>query len=96
MSHLKQQIFSEVREIIKFETDSAPKNDITHLEKYIDTLASEAYFLREELKEKNLLIKTILKKPESVNRDQRTLCYCKFVLQYENINKTVDTESLGK
>ena len=46
---------SEVREIIKCETDNALKNDITYLEKHIDTLTSEVYFPREELKEKNLL-----------------------------------------
>ena len=51
MSHLKQQMLSEIREIIKYETDNAPKNDITYLEKQIDTLTSEVYFLREELKE---------------------------------------------
>ena len=54
-------------------------------------MASEVYFLRKELKEKKLLIKTILNKPESVNRDQRTLCYCKFLSQNEDINKTVTT-----
>ena len=92
LSHLKQQMLSEIREIIKYETDNAPKNDITYLEKHIDTWASEVYFfLREELKEKNLLIKSILNKPESVNRDQHTLCHCKFVSQNENVNKAVTT-----
>ena len=92
LSHLKQQMLSEIREIIKYETDNAPKNDITYLEKHTDTWTSEVYFfLREELKEKNLLIKSILNKPESVNRDQHTLCHCKFVSQNENINKAVTT-----
>ena len=84
-------MWSEIREIIKYETDNAPKNDIAYLEKHIDTLTSEVYFLREELKEKNLLIKSILNKPESVNRDQHTLCHCKFVSQNANINKAVTT-----
>ena len=52
-------------------------------------MTSEAYFLREELKEKNLSIKSILNKSESVNHDQQTLCHCKFVSQNENISKTV-------
>ena len=89
LSHLKQQMLSEIREIIKYETDNAPKNDIAYLQKHIDTLTSEVYFLREELKEKNLLIKSILNKSESVNHDQQTLCHCKFVSQNENISKTV-------
>ena len=52
-------------------------------------MTSEAYFLREELKEKSLLIKSILNKSESVNHDQQTSCHCKFVSQNENISKTV-------
>ena len=40
MSHLKQQMLSEIREIIKYETYNAPKNDIAYLEKHIDTLTS--------------------------------------------------------
>ena len=43
--------------------------------------------------EKNVLIKSILNKPESVNRDQHTLCHCKFVSQNENISKTVTTSA---
>ena len=35
------------------------------------------------------LIKSILNKPESVNRHQHTLCYCKFVSQNENIDTPV-------
>ena len=64
---------------------NAPKNDITYLEKHIDNLASE------ELKERNLFIKAILNKVESVNLDQHALCYYKFVSQNKNINKTVTT-----
>ena len=93
MSHLKQQL-SEVREIIKCESDNAPKsckNDITYSEKHTDTLSSEAFFLREELKRRNLLIKTILNKPESVSRDQHTLRYCKYLSQSQNINETAIT-----
>ena len=41
----------EVREIIKCETDNAPQNDVTYLEKHLDTLTSED-FLHKELKEK--------------------------------------------
>ena len=65
----------EVREIIKCETDNAPQNDVTYLEKHLDTLTSEVYFLHKELKEKSLLIKSTLNKPESVNCDQHTSCY---------------------
>ena len=52
-------------------------------------MASELYLLREELKEKKLLIKSILNKPESASRDQYTLNYCKFVSQNENINNAL-------
>ena len=33
-------MWSEIREIIKYETDNAPKNDIMDLEKHIDTLTN--------------------------------------------------------
>ena len=52
-------------------------------------MTSEGYFLRNELSEKNLFIKMILNKPELVNCDKHTLCYCKFISQNKNINKTV-------
>ena len=47
------------------------------------------------IKRKKILIKSTLNKPESVSRDQYTLCYCKFVWQNENINKAV-TKSVSK
>ena len=82
-------MLSEIREIIKYETYNAPKNDIAYLEKHIDTLTS--IFSTWRIKRKNLLIKSILNKRESVNRDQHNLCHCKFVSQNANINKAVTT-----
>ena len=64
-----------------------------YLEKDTDTLTSEVYFLHEELKQKTLLIEAILNTPESVNPDQHTFCYCKFVSQNEKIHKTVTTST---
>ena len=82
-------MLSEIREIIKYETYNAPKNDIAYLEKHIDTLTS--IFSTWRIKRKNLLIKSILNKPESANRDQHTLRYCKLVSKNENNNKNVTT-----
>ena len=57
LSHLKQSILSEVHATINGKTISIPKTDkVTYLQSHIDTLMSELYFLREELKEKNNLI----------------------------------------
>ena len=39
-------------------------------------------------------MKMILNKPDSVNHDQHTLCYCKFVSsQNENIDKALTTSA---
>ena len=58
MSHLKQQILKDVEIAIKTSIDNNKKNDIVScLQSHIDTLLSEIYFLREEIKEKNQLIK---------------------------------------
>ena len=58
LSHLKQSILSEVHATINEKIISIPKTDeVTYLQIVIDTLMSELYFLREELREKNNLIK---------------------------------------
>ena len=58
LSHLKQSILSEVHATINEKIISIPKTDeVTYLQIVIDTLMSELYFLREELSEKNNLIK---------------------------------------
>ena len=58
MSHLKQEILKDVEIAIKTSIDNNKKNDIVScLQSHIDTLLSEIYFLREEIKEKNQLIK---------------------------------------
>ena len=64
LSQLKQSILSEVRNVVSTNISSnIPKIDTTiHLQKHIDSLTSEIFFLREELKEKNDLIKTFLNK----------------------------------
>ena len=63
LAQLKQSILSEVRDIVNANISSnTPKTETTYLQKHIDTLMSEIYFLREELKEKNDLIKTFLNK----------------------------------
>ena len=64
LSQLKQSILSEVRIVASTNISSnIPKIDTTiYLQKHIDSSTSEIFFLREELKEKNDLIKTFLKK----------------------------------
>ena len=58
LSHLKQEILKDVEIAIKTSIDKNKKNDIVScLQSHIDTLLSEIYFLREEIKEKNQLIK---------------------------------------
>ena len=58
LSHLKQSILSEVHATINEKIISIPKTDeVTYLQIVIDTLMSELYFLSEELREKNNLIK---------------------------------------
>ena len=69
LSQIKQSILSEVRNVVSTNISSnIPKIDRTiYLQKYIDSLTSEIFFLREELKEKNDLIKTFLNKLSKPN-----------------------------
>ena len=54
MSYLKQQFLKDVEIAIKNSINSNTKNDIVScLQRHIDTVLSEIYFLREEIKEKN-------------------------------------------
>ena len=63
LSHLKQSKLKIISEKII----SIPKtNEVTYLQNHIDNLMSELYFLREELKEKNNLIKILLDKTEVI------------------------------
>ena len=78
LSHLKQSILLEVHATINKKIISIPKADeVTYLQNHIDTLMSELYFLREELKEKNNLIKILLNKIEVIKqvtiRNNKTL-----------------------
>ena len=67
LSHLKQSILSEVHNPINKKIISIPKTDeVTYLQNHMDTLISELYFLCEELKEKNYLIKILLNKTEVI------------------------------
>ena len=57
MSHLKKQILKEAEIVIKNNINNNAKIDIVScLQSHINTLFSETYFLREEIKEKNQLI----------------------------------------
>ena len=78
LSHLKQSILSEVYTTINKEIISNPNIDqVTYLQNHTNTLMSELYFLREELKEKNNLIKILLNKTEVIKhvtiRNNKTL-----------------------
>ena len=67
LSHLKQSILSEVHATINEKIISIPKTDeVTYLQNHIDSLMSELYFLREELREKNNLFTIFLNKTEEI------------------------------
>ena len=69
MSHLKQQILKHVEVAIKNSINNNTKNDIVScLESHIDALLSEIYFLREEIKEKNQLIKAVFRNKDIMPR----------------------------
>ena len=59
LPQLKLSILSEVRNVVSTNISSnIPKIDPTiYLQKHIDSLTSEIFFLREELKEKTILLK---------------------------------------
>ena len=78
LSHLKQSILFEVHNTINKEICSISKTDkVSSLQNHFDTLVSELYFLCEELKEKNNLIKILLNKTELMKyvtiRNNKTL-----------------------
>ena len=59
LSHLKQSILSEVHATTNEKIISIPKTDnVTYLQNHIDSLMSELYFLREELREKTTLLRS--------------------------------------
>ena len=59
LSHLKQSILSEVHATINEKIISILKTDeVTYLQNHIDSLMSELYFLREELREKTTLLRS--------------------------------------
>ena len=63
----QQSILSEVHATINEKIISTPKTDeVTYLQNHIDTLMSELYFLREELREKNNLFTIFLNKTEEI------------------------------
>ena len=67
LSHLKQSMLSYVHATTNDKIIRIPKIDeVTNLQNHIDTLMSELYFLCEELKEKNNLIKILLNKTEVI------------------------------
>ena len=69
MSHLKQQILKHVEVAIKNSINNNTKNDIVScLQSHIDALLSEIYFLREERKEKNQLIKAVFRNKDIIPR----------------------------
>ena len=69
MSHLKQQILKHVEVAIKNSINNNTKNDIVScLQSHIDALLSEIYFLREEIKEKNQLIKAVFRNKDIMPR----------------------------
>ena len=78
LSHLKQSLLSEVHTTVNNKIISIPKTDeVTYLQNHVDTLISELYFLREELKEESNLIKILLNKTEVIKhvtiRNNKTL-----------------------
>ena len=67
VSHLKQQILKDVETAIKNSINNNTNKDIVScLHSHIDTLLGKVYFLREEIKEKNQLIKAVFKN-EDIN-----------------------------
>ena len=57
---MKQQILKDVEIAIKNMINNNTKNDrVWSFPSHIDTLLSEIYFMREEVKEKNQLIKAV-------------------------------------
>ena len=58
LSHLKQSILSEVHATINEKIISIPKTDeVAYLQNHIDSLMSELYILREDLREKTTLFR---------------------------------------
>ena len=69
MSHLKQQILKDVEIAIKNSINNNTKTDIgSCLQSHTDTLLSETNFLREEIKEKNQLIKAVFRNEDVMPR----------------------------
>lgn len=61
IAHLKDQIVSEIKVLLKSNTNGIPTID---LEKHNSFLLNEVYFLREEVREKNVLIRALTKQKD--------------------------------
>ena len=71
--HLKEQILAELRKELSINNYKLSDSSqiINFLNNQIDYIQSEIYFLREEIKEKNKLLKLIVKSQPSINHESK-------------------------
>ena len=70
ITHLKNQIISEINDIFKNQITNG--SQIIDLQKHNSFLLNEVYFLREEVREKNFLIRNLSKRESTPNK----CCQC--------------------
>ena len=93
--HLKEQIVAELRKELSINNYKLSDSSqvINVLNNQIDCLQSEIYFLREEMKEKNNLSKSIMKSQPSINHESKA-GNCTGRRNYQNL-LTVDKNCLN-
>ena len=92
--HLKEQVVAELRKELSINSCKLSDSSqvINVLNNQIDCLQSEIYFLREEIKEKNKLLKLIVKSQPSINHESKA-GNCTGLRNYQNL-LTVDKNYL--
>ena len=74
LNHLKKEILNDVKQKIFNEKDKVNLELVKSLKEQIDILKSEIYFLREEMKEKNNILKMVLHSPKPSPQEMALSC----------------------
>ena len=64
LNHLKKELLNDVKQQFFSEKDKVNLELVKRLKEQTDILKSETYFLREEVKEKNNILKTFFHSPK--------------------------------
>ena len=90
LKHLKKEILNDTKQHFLNEKDKVNLEFVKSLKEQIDTLKSEIYFLPQEMKEKNNILKMIFHSPKpSPQEMDLSSSYSKDIIKYHHTNLTL-------